>query len=145
MPARLSREEKIRRGTLRPGRDAPSAPRAAASRPPRPPKGLPAPEVEVWNQLASAVGPAGNGTYSASHLLAFRLAVRVVTIALTADESVPPSAVSRLLQAAGSALGRFGLDPMSVSRVSPAPKRPAPSDLDEFAVRREWREYPGKG
>ncbi len=90
----------------------------------------------MWLQLASAVGPSGNGTYSESHLLAFRLAVRVVTIALTADESTPPTAVSRLLQAAGTALGRFGLDPQSVSRVSPAPKPRKPSACDEFDVNR---------
>ena len=136
MPARLSREELVRRGTLRPGRDRPAAPRAPASRPPPPPTGLSEIEREVWLALAQATGPQGNGTYSKTHALAFRLTVRTVAIALTVDAATPPTAVSRLLQAAGTALGRFGLDPQSVSRVSPAPKPKAPSDLDEFSVRR---------
>lgn len=132
MPAPLSREEKIRRGTLRPGRDGPSAPRAPASRPPPPPKGLSEIERDVWLALAQATGPRGNGTYSRTHALAFRLTVRTVAIALTADEATPATAVSRLLQAAGTALGRFGLDPQSVSRVSPAPTPRTSSPLDEF-------------
>jgi hypothetical protein len=97
----------------------------------------------VWRELARQVGPDGVGTYSPAFFSAFRLTVKTLALVDAAGPDMPPTALARLVQASSSMLGRLGLDPASVGKVSPAPKKKEPSALDEFSVR-DWNAYPGK-
>lgn len=144
MPPRLSVATKMARGTYRPGREIPPTVTVLAGRPPPPPRGLPARERAIWRQLAEAVGPEGTGVYSPAFFWSFRLTVKTLFLVDAAGPGDPPTATARLVQAASGMLARLGLDPGSVGRVSPAPKKKEPSAMDEFAVERDWNTYPGK-
>ena len=133
---RLPDSLKAARGTLRPCRTNPRAPKAEAGVPPRPPRHLPDAERAVWRELARQVGPEGVGTYSPAFFSAFRLTVRTLALVDAAGPDTPPTALSRLVQAASGMLGRLGLDPASVGRVSRPPKTKAWSPMDEFSVDR---------
>ncbi len=133
---RLPAAVKAARGTLRRSRENPAAPKVEAGSPPRPPKHLPEMERAVWRELARQVGPGGTGIYSPAFYSCFRLAVRAVYLVDSAGPDTPPTAVGRYVQTAAGMLSRLGLDPASVSKASHAPKKKAPSALDEFSVER---------
>ena len=92
---------------------------APGVRPPPPPASLDPAEKELWDELASMVEKAG--TFQATDVLAFRLAVRAVHRSLMCPLDAPPSASARLAQDARVSLESFGLSPIGRQRVDAAP------------------------
>jgi hypothetical protein len=70
------------------------------------------------------------GTFDAAMLTGFRMLVKLVTAAETADDE-PATARARLAQSAQAALAAWGLRPADRDRVSPAPE---PRDPEEDRI-----------
>lgn len=125
---RLPRKVKELRGTLKRHREVASAPVAAPSVVPPPPKKMKASEKAIWAELAQQVQ--SMGCYSDSNYSGFKLLVRTVWMAEEADDYMPPTARVRLVQAANSALCAFGLTPASRSKVQ-MPEKVTEDDVEK--------------
>lgn len=113
---RIPKSVKAARGTLKKAREtSPNAPDLPPGKVPAPPDDLGARERRVWRELAEQVELLG--VYTASDYTAFKLLVRLTSIADEGPGDLAPSAYARIAQTAVGMLGRFGLDPASRGRV----------------------------
>lgn len=130
MPARLPRELKLLRGTLKPSRDNVNAPRLAPTEVPEPPDSLSEGEKLIWRELKEEVEAIR--VYDRSMYTSFRLLVKLVHAADQCDGFSTP--VARIQQCAQQALATWGLRPSDRQRVNAAPVPADEADPDtEFA------------